>query len=239
MRFRHAIIVGASSGIGAELAKQLAAKGCRVALIARRESELNRLSNEINSASSPQLLESTPDAGQSKIQNLESKIATHFVHDVTCYEEVPALFQTICRELGGLDLLIYSSGVMPLVAPEEFSFSKDQAIIEVNVLGAIAWINEAAQRFAKAGEGTIVGISSVAGDRGRRGNPVYGASKAALDHYLEAVRNRVSQYGVAVVNVKPGPVDTPMSAEVDKRPLLISAPEAARQIIRAAENRAH
>ena len=72
-------------------------------------------------------------------------------------------------------------------------------MFEVNLIGAVAWLNEVAQRFARARGGTIVGISSVAGDRGRRGNPAYCTSKAALTTYLEALRNRVARFGVAVV----------------------------------------
>jgi decaprenylphospho-beta-D-erythro-pentofuranosid-2-ulose 2-reductase len=213
--FRYAIIVGASSGIGAEMARRLTAQGCRVALVARREKELRSLATDLNRA------------------DTEPR-AFPFEHDVRCYGEVESLFQHICRELGGLDLLVYAAGVMPRVAEDEYTFDKDRAMIEVNVLGAIAWINEAAQRFQAAGRGTVVGISSVAGDRGRRGQPVYCTSKAALDTYLEAVRNRVGRSGVRVVTIKPGPVDTPMTKGLDKLPLLIPVEEAARQILAAA-----
>lgn len=217
-KFHRAIIVGASSGMGAELARQLAAKGCRVALLARRAKDLSALADEINGSSSRD----------------EARALT-YPHDVLCYEEIPALFQTVCRDLGGLDLFIYAAGVMPAVQASEYNFEKDRRIIEVNVLGAIAWINEAAQRFEAAKEGTLVGISSVAGDRGRSGSPVYNTSKAALDTYLEAIRNRIGRYGVRVVTIKPGPVETPMTAGLGKMPLMIPATDAARQIIAAAE----
>lgn len=217
-KFNRAIIVGASSGIGAELARQLAARGCRVALLARRIEELSTLADEIN-----------------RLQPGPETRALTFAHDVLCYEEVPELFQTVCRDLGGLDLFIYASGVMPPVLENEYNFEKDRRTIEVNVLGAIAWLNEAAQRFETAKEGTLVGISSVAGDRGRRGSPVYNTSKAALDTYLEAIRNRIGRFGVRVVTVKPGPVATPMTAGLGKMPLMIPADDAARQIIAAAE----
>ncbi len=210
--------MGASSGIGAELARQLAAKGCRVALLARRAEELSALADEINAL-----------YPQAEVRALT------YPHDVLCFEEIPTLFQTVCRDLGGLDLFIFAAGVMPPVQESEYNFAKDRRIIEVNVLGAIAWINEAAQRFEAAKEGTLVGISSVAGDRGRRGSPVYNTSKAALDTYLEAIRNRIGRYGVRVVTVKPGPVETPMTAGLGKMPLMISAADAATQIIAAAE----
>lgn len=186
-----------------------------MALVARREAELTALAEEISRA--------TGDAERVRI----------YPHDTTRYDEIPALFQSICRDLGGLDLFVYAAGVMPRVTPEEYNFDKDRAMIEVNTLGAIAWMNEAAQRFGTAKSGTLVGISSVSGDRGRRGQPVYCASKAAVDAYLEGVRNRIGRFGVKVVTVKPGPVDTPMTVGL-KLPLMVSAPEAARGVLAAA-----
>ncbi len=212
-------MVGASSGMGAEIARQLAAQGCTVALVARREAELNALAAELN--------------------RVRHGAAYTYVHDVTCFGEVPALFQAICRDLGGLDVIFYASGIMPPVAEDEFDFGKDRAIIDINLTGAVAWLNLAAQRFAAAGTGTIVGISSVAGERGRRGNTVYGASKAALTTYLESLRNRLSTKGVTVVTVKPGPVETPMTQGLGKMPFMITAPEAARQILAAARRGAN
>jgi NAD(P)-dependent dehydrogenase (short-subunit alcohol dehydrogenase family) len=156
---------------------------------------------------------------------------------VTCVEEAPALFQQICRDLGGLDLLIYAAGVMPRITPEEYSLEKDRAAIEVNFMGAVGWINQAAERFGRGGAGTIVGISSVAGDRGRGGYPVYGATKAALNAYLESIRNRVGRLGVVVVTVKPGPIDTPMTRGMSGLPMIVKADEAAAAILSAAARR--
>ena len=207
--FGHTIVVGASSGIGEAVARALGAEGTRVALVARREDVLHRLAGEI-----PRALA--------------------YAHDVRRYEEVPALFQQIARELGGLDLIVYAAGVMPRITDDEYDFGKDRETIETNVLGAFAWLNAAAERFGRAGAGTIVGISSVAGDRGRRGNPAYCTSKAALTTYLEALRNRVGRLGVRVVTIKPGPVDTPMTRGRDKTPMLIPAADAAGQILAAA-----
>ncbi|HJP83300.1 MAG TPA: SDR family NAD(P)-dependent oxidoreductase [Fimbriimonadaceae bacterium] len=187
--YKRAIIVGASSGIGEELARQLATAGCGVAVLGRRLDRLQKLASEFQ-----------PD------------LVLCYKHDVRQFDEIPALFQSITNDLGGLDLFIYSSGVMPTVGPDEFEFSIDRQILEVNVLGAVAWLNEAAVRFGNVGHGVIVGIGSVAGDRGRAGQPVYNASKAFLASYLESLRNRLSTKGVRVTTVKPGPVQTGMTA---------------------------
>jgi decaprenylphospho-beta-D-erythro-pentofuranosid-2-ulose 2-reductase len=213
--WKYAVVVGASSGMGEELARQLSVGGCRVAIVARREEELRRAAGAIAASGAPE--------------------PAIYVHDVREYECVPSLLQAIARDLGGLDLIIYSAGVMPSVEEGEYSFAKDRQMIEVNLLGAIAWLNEAAVRFERAGAGTIVGISSVAGERGRRTMPVYCTSKAALTTYLEALRNRLGRLGVKVVTVKPGPVDTPMTRDLTKKPLLIPADKAAQSILAAAE----
>lgn len=214
--WKHAIIVGASSGIGEALARALAADGCRVALIARRGDRLRALA------------QSLADAGDGT--------ALTYVHDVTDTGTVAALFETITRELGGLDLIIYAAGIMPSVGPEEYDTGKDAQIVAANFTGAVAWLNEAARRFEKAKGGTIVGISSVAGDRGRRGNPVYGATKAALNAYLESLRNRIERRGAFVVTIKPGPVDTPMTQGL-KMPGMISPEQAAAEILLAAKDK--
>jgi NAD(P)-dependent dehydrogenase (short-subunit alcohol dehydrogenase family) len=219
--WRHAIVVGASSGIGAAVANRLADAGTRVALVARRPAELDAVARAI--------AERTGDPAR----------ALAFPHDVTAVAEVPDLVQRICHALGGLDLLVYAAGVMPRVGADEYDVEKDRAIMEVNVVGAMAWCNAVAERFARGRAGTIVGISSVAGDRGRRGNPAYHASKAALDTYLESVRNRIARHGVRVVTVKPGPVDTPMTRGMDKLPLLISADQAAAELLAGAARGAH
>ncbi len=214
--WRHAIVVGASSGIGAAVARQLADGGARVALVARRAEELDVLARDI------------ADATHARDRALV------FPHDVTAVDEVTELLPRITHALGGLDLLVYAAGIMPRVGADEYDVGKDRAVFAVNVVGAIAWCNAVAERFARAGGGTIVGISSVAGDRGRRGFPAYNASKAALDTYLEAIRNRVARHGVRVVTVKPGPVDTPMTRGMEKLPLLVSAEQAARDLLAGA-----
>ncbi len=211
--FKRCIVVGASSGMGEAIARQLCREGATVALVARRADELARLKGEIAAAGGKALV---------------------FPHDVRDYQAVEALFQQITAHMEGLDLMVYAAGVMPLIEPDEYSLDKDLLTVEVNCMGAVAWLNQAAQRFGREGAGTIVGISSVAGDRGRRGFPVYGASKSFLDAYLESLRNRIARTGASVVTVKPGPVDTPMTKDVAKKPLLISAETAADTILKAA-----
>lgn len=209
--FEHALVIGASSGIGEAVARRLAASGARVALVARRRDELERITAEINAG---------PGGGRALCR----------VHDVRDTGEVPGLFQGLTRSLGGLDLVVYAAGVMHRVAFDEFDPAKDLDMLDVNLHGAVAWLDPAAERFSRLGGGTIVGIGSVAGDRGRSGNPVYGASKAGLHAYLEGLRNRVARDGVRVVTIKPGFVDTAMTRGVEGLFWVIS-PERAAEII--------
>lgn len=212
-RFQHALIIGASSGIGAALARRLAAGGTRVALVARREGKLKELASAIDG-----------EAGDER--------ALVYVHDVHDRDEVPELLQRIARGLGGLDLVIYAAGISHNVAFDEFDTAKDADTIEVNLLGAMAWLNPAAERFGRLGRGTIAGIGSIAGDRGRPGAPAYNTSKAALHTYLEALRNRVGRRGVRVVTLKPGFVETEMVAGMGKLPMMVSADRAAQIMLR-------
>lgn len=202
VEFGTAVVVGASSGIGEAMVRQLAREGTKVAAVARRLDQLERIATECG-----------PEVRA-------------YAHDVKDFASAPALFDLIVTDLGSVDLLIYNAGVMPRVEEGEYNFDKDREMIEVNLLGAMAWMNPCAAYMEARRSGTLLGISSVAGDRGRRGNPGYHTSKAALSTYLEALRNRVSRYGVKVVTVKPGPVRTPMTAGL-KLPLLIEADVAA------------
>ncbi|WP_420642576.1 SDR family NAD(P)-dependent oxidoreductase [Candidatus Leptofilum sp.] len=216
---KRAIVIGASSGIGAALVRELAHSGYRVAAVARREAKLQELSDLVNTAVAPQTV-------------------LPFSHNVTNYDEIPTLFQTIVQALGGLDMIIYNAGVQPPVTVDEYNFEKDRKMIEVNLLGAIAWLNQAALRFERAGQGQIVGIGSIAGDRGRVGSPVYNTSKAGFATYLESLRNRLTRHGVSVTTIKPGYVDTVLLAENAANPFWVITPQqAATQIHRAAQRR--
>ena len=124
------------------------------------------------------------------------------------------------------------------MAEDQFDTELDLDMVAVNVGGCIAWLNPAATYFRSRRKGSIVGISSIAGDRGRKGNPVYGATKAAMNHYLEALRNRLSDFGVHVCTIRPGFVDTAMTKGMPGLFWLISADEAARQILSAVRSKA-
>ena len=207
------IVVGASSGIGLAVARRVALERRKVAMLARREAELRAMAATIDDA-------------------LGRRAAFPFVHDAASADAAEALFARIEQEVGPVDELHYVAGVMPEVAIDEFDLAKDRLQLEVNALGCIAWGNAAARRFLDRKAGCIVGVSSVAQDRGRVGRPVYNASKAAMDTYLEALRNRLWRHGVRVLTIRPGFVETPMTAGLQLKGA-ITADAAAAKILRA------
>ena len=215
---RRALIVGASSGIGAALAHQLAQEGCSLALLARRADRLAALCDGINST-----------LGEGR--------ARYYVHDVLDVDSVPALLEQIVTDLGGLDLFIYNSGISLPSGMKHYEFEKDLLVTRVNYIGALAWLNPVASMFYARKAGQIVGISSVAGERGRVGNPSYFASKAALTTFLESLRNRLTRRGVHVLTVKPGYVESEMTAKFKNLPFIIPAERAAADICRAIRRR--
>ena len=218
----RALVVGASSGMGEALVRRLVAEGYAVGAIARRRTLLDDLARDLVDAS-------TVSTGRLVVR----------VHDVANAAEVPQLFEEIVRDLGGLDLIVFAAGIMPKVGPAEYDTEKDLEQLTVNVGGCIAWCNAAARLFQTQRSGTIVGISSIAGDRGRKGNPVYGTTKAAMNTYLEALRNRLAEYGVHVTTIKPGFVDTPMTKGLPGLFWLISADRAAELVLNAVKSRAN
>jgi decaprenylphospho-beta-D-erythro-pentofuranosid-2-ulose 2-reductase len=217
---RRGVIIGASDGIGAALARRLGREGYTLALLARRADKLESLCSEIN-------------------QTAEEPRARAYVHDVAEYEKVPSLLRRIVADLGGLDLVVFVAGVnYPPGGIDKYNFESDRQMIEVNLIGAMAWLSPVAEMFQSAKAGQIVGIGSVAGDRGRVGNPGYNTSKAGLATYLEALRNRLTRHGVNVLTVKPGFVRTEMlKAAQGATPFTIPVEKAVEDIWKAMEKR--
>ncbi|MCL4529442.1 MAG: SDR family NAD(P)-dependent oxidoreductase [Chloroflexi bacterium] len=203
------VIVGASGGIGAALSRRLARAGYILALVDRNEQTLEQLCDEIN-------------------KDYEETRVVPYLNDVTDYDSAPDALRRIVADLGGLDLFIYIAGVIYFPAIDEYNFGEDLKMVEVNLLGAMAWMSQVAPLFLSKKSGQIVGVSSVAGDRGRVGNPGYNTSKAGFTAYLEGLRNRLTRHGVNVITIKPGMVKTEMlNLPNAPRPVFAVTPEEA------------
>ncbi len=210
---KRAVIVGATSGIGRQLARVLAGHKYFVGAAGRREDLLNELKAEY--------------PGQISIAAL----------DVTDLPTVATKLEALIQEIGGLDLLIFSSGTGHLNPALDFAPEKET--IDVNVLGFTQVMDWAFRFFETQGTGHLVGITSIAGLRGGRHAPAYHASKAYQISYLEGLRQKARQQKLPIVitDIRPGFVATAM-AKGDKMFWVAPADKAARQIYQAVESKA-
>ena len=204
---KKAIIIGATSGIGRELAKILSLNNYVVGMAGRRTELLSNLQREISG---------------SYIKRI----------DVTKSEEAITLLNELIQEMGGMDMIVICSGV-GFINPE-LDWKLEKETIGVNISGFATIANAAFKYFANQGSGHIVGISSIAAIRGSGEAPAYNASKAFVSNYLEGLRQKASKsgIGITVTEIQPGFVDTAMAK--GEGLFWVAPPEkAARQIFKA------
>ena len=216
---RRILITGASSGIGKHLALEFAARGDRLALAARRVDSLQALKQEI--------LARHPQA-QVELRAL----------DVQALDTVAPLIEELAATLGGLDIIIANAGIGDgggLIGSG--GFDRDAAIIQTNVLGAMATIDAAVALFRRQQHGHVVAIASVAAARGLPGAGSYSASKAAIAVYADSARNELHGSKVHVTTLYPGFIDTPINQRLASRPFVITVEKGARLIAGLIERR--
>lgn len=208
-----AVVTGASSGIGRALAKELAAHGCTLGLVARREAELLSLAEEIRAAGGT---------------------AAHAVADVGDPVQLTAAIAAIRTALGPIQLLIANAGVGKETALDPVNVADVEAMVRVNLLGVVYSFAAVMPEMLSNRSGHLVAISSLAAFRGLPGESAYCASKAAVNVYLDGLRIHLRNSGVKVTTVCPGFVTTAMTAHnTFAMPGLVSAEVAARRIVRA------
>ena len=215
---RSVMITGASSGIGAALAYELAARGHDLALCARRLDRLESLRTAVHQHH---------PAIKVEIREL----------DVTRYERVASVLEDLAAALGGLDTVVVNAGVDLVGKIGQGQFDKCRGTVETNLLGAMATMDAAVEHFLARGRGHIVGISSIMAFRGLARNAAYSASKAGLANYLQALRPFLRRKGVDVTIFYPGFIDTPLNDMLPHRPFLISAEKGARLMADRMERR--
>ncbi|MGB9032241.1 MAG: SDR family NAD(P)-dependent oxidoreductase, partial [Acidobacteriaceae bacterium] len=166
-----------------------------------------------------------------------ARAATTFTADLDNTAGHPAMLAHAATALGGIDLAFLAHGVLGDQSEAEKSYAAAEAILRTNFLSAVSLVTWLANYFEAERRGAIAVISSVAGDRGRKSNYVYGASKGGLDIFLDGVRNRIDRAGVNVLTIKPGFVSTPMTAHIPKNALFAEPAGVAKHIVRAIEKR--
>lgn len=214
---KRAWISGASSGIGAALARQLAARGTEVILSARRKELLEELAAEIRDA-----------GGRARVAPL----------DVSDPEATIEGLRRLDDEVGGIDLVIANAGIGGGSWAGKLAWEDCAQSISINVEGAVASLVALLPRMVERGHGHLVGVSSLAGYRGMPASAAYSASKAYLIAFLESLRLDLRDTGVAVTDVRPGFVRTPMTAPNRfHMPWLLEVEDAAARIVRGIEKK--
>jgi decaprenylphospho-beta-D-erythro-pentofuranosid-2-ulose 2-reductase len=213
---RRILIVGATSAIATEVARAYAERGARLFLTGRNPQRLAAVAEDIG----------VRGGGDVEIAELD-------VLDIGSHAAV--VEQAFAS--GGLDAALIAHGTLPEQTACQQSPAETVRALEVNFTATAALLTLLANRFEAQRRGTIAVITSVAGDRGRQSNYVYGAAKGGLAVFLQGLRNRLHHAGISVVTLKPGFVDTPMTAGMPRNPLFSTARRAGRSIHRAMEGR--
>jgi short-subunit dehydrogenase len=154
--------------------------------------------------------------------------------DVADFAAHAGVLDAALRELGAIDVVLIAHGTLSDQRECEDSVAALRREFDVNALGTLALLTTLANTLQAQGRGTLAVISSVAGDRGRQSNYVYGSAKAAVTAFLSGLRQRLAKSGVNVLTIKPGFVDTPMTAAIANKGALWAQPaQIAAGIVRA------
>ena len=210
------LILGATSSMARAFARAVAEGGAMVLLAGRDMADLDHV------------------AADCRLRGARGAEALAF--DARKPKGFEALIDRLCAEAGTLNVAVFVGSM-----PEQSEIDADPALlartVEQNFTGPATLLHRLAPHLAQRGSGTIVGVGSVAGDRGRLGNYVYGAAKAGFATYLSGLRNRLGREGVHVMTVKPGFVDTAMTWGIEGMFLVASPGQVARDILRGVRKR--
>jgi short-subunit dehydrogenase len=217
LRRKRILITGASSGLGAELARQFAAAGHDLALCARRVERLEELHGEIRAAH---------PGGQVVVRAL----------DVTDHEAVFTVFAELADALGGIDRVIVNAGIGKGAPIGTGRFDANRDTVLTNLVAALAQCEAALQLFRAAGAGHLVVVSSVSALRGLpRAATAYSASKAGLATLAEGIRAELFGTGIAVTTLYPGYIRSELTDRTDRTPFITDTVRGVRAMVRAIE----
>lgn len=190
------MIIGATSAIAHETAKCFAKDGAACFLVARNADKLQAIADDL------------------KVRG--AKCVETYQLDVNELEQHQALFDQALERMGSLDMLLIAHGTLGDQRKCELSVAETMKELTTNFTSVVSLLTLSANYFEQQQRGCIAVISSVAGDRGRKSSYVYGTAKGAVNIFLQGLRNRLAKCGVTVLTVKPGFVDTPMTAHLRK-----------------------
>lgn len=210
------LILGAGSGIAQAVARIYAAEGASLLLAGRNEGRLGQIAADL----------SLRGAGRAETAVLD------FLH-----ADVDSSLRRFAETLGGLDHIIICYGTLGNQSRAEAELAEAEEIARVNYTSVASWTLAGARLLKEQGRGSLVVLGSVAGDRGRRSNFVYGAAKAGIATLVQGLSHSLAGTAVRVVVVKPGPTDTAMTAGMKKGGPLWSTPEQVARIVRRAADK--
>jgi decaprenylphospho-beta-D-erythro-pentofuranosid-2-ulose 2-reductase len=211
------IVLGATSGIALEVQRQLAHQGCELLLVARSPQRLADLQSDLLVRGAQQILT--------------------YSADLVSIQQHSAIFEFARHSFPDFDTVLLAYGSMRNQKDSETSVDVLLEELQVNFVSATAILTLFAADLERRRTGCLAAITSVAGDRGRRSNYVYGSAKGALSLFLQGLRSRLHPAGVRVVTIKPGPVQTPMTDHLPNSARFADPEQVARDIVRALERR--
>jgi decaprenylphospho-beta-D-erythro-pentofuranosid-2-ulose 2-reductase len=212
---RKILIVGATSAIAEATARVWAQRGDKLFLAARNSAQLQSVSDDL------------------KVRG--AAFVGSKVFDANDFAAHAALLADATQAMGGLDTLLIAHGTLSDQPRAQLDAAYALGEITTNGTSVVNLMGLAGEQFDKQGNGAIAVISSVAGDRGRQSNYVYGSAKALVSAYASGLRQRLSKRGVSVVTIKPGFVDTPMTASFKKGALWAKPEQVAKDIVNAVD----
>jgi decaprenylphospho-beta-D-erythro-pentofuranosid-2-ulose 2-reductase len=213
---RKILIVGATSAIAEASARLWAQQGHKLYLAGRRAEPLQAIADDLGSRG-------------------VAFVATR-LFDANRFDDHAALLDEAALAMQGLDTVLIAHGTLPDQARAEREAAYALAELSTNGISVVHLLTLVAARLEAQGHGAIAVISSVAGDRGRQSNYVYGSAKALVTAFSSGLRQRLAKHGIRVLTVKPGFVDTPMTAAFPKGPLWAKPEAVAKDIVRAVDS---
>ncbi len=211
------LVLGATSGIAEATCRIWAARGDSLFLVARNEAKLAVVAADLK----------TRGAAYVDVA----------VADLDKTEDHASLLTHAINSLGGMDVAYLAHGILGEQAAAEQNFVVAEQILHTNFVAPVSLLTWLANYCAQRHSGVLAVISSVAGDRGRKSNYLYGASKAGLSAFLGGLRNRVDREGVTVLAIKPGPVKTAMTAQMKGSEKFADVDKVAQSIVAAVDAR--
>ncbi len=207
------VILGAASAIAEATARIWAAEGAQFILAARDATRLEAIASDLKARGAQDAIPWPLDCANA---------------------DAAAELDKMLKALGGLDVVLLAYGVLGDQPALERSPNAVAQLIQTNFTSAVAWCLATTAILEKQKSGALLVIGSVAGDRGRRSNFIYGATKGGLARLVQGIAHKLAPLGARAVLIKPGFVDTPMTADITKKGLLWAKPEQVATVIAAA-----